>query len=198
MPQYRAHWLFSLGTLGLLLFLLTACGGGSTSSTGTSSPTPLKSSSSPSASPSSTSTVTLTTSGGLTGTYAVSDQATESNYNTSSSGTELQLAVNDTSWEFSLSFGAYTGPGSYAVDIHHGQVRFYSHDHMKGWELGASALCSVKITNDKPLTLQGSAATEVKGTISCPQLNSGGPTKEQPIAISNGQFDVFSLKSSVG
>ena len=98
MPHYRAHWLFSVGTLALLILILAACGGGSTSQNGTSNPT---SASSPSASNSSTSTVKLTTSGGLTGTYSVSDQAAESNYNKSSSGTELQIAVNDSSWEFS-------------------------------------------------------------------------------------------------
>jgi hypothetical protein len=56
----------------------------------------------------------------------------------------------------------------------------------------------VKVTNDTSLKLQGSPGAELKGTISCPQLNPGGPAKEQPITISNGQFDVFSMKSSVG
>ena len=201
MRSRHAQSFVSLGVLGLILLTMAACGGGSTSST-TGGSTPASSSPSASSPSSFASTTTLTVSGGLTGTYTINGQSSgTSEYNQSSSGKQLIIAVSDTSWELSIDVGTYTGPGSYSIDGTHHKVTFYSADHLKGWDLidrsGATLTCPVTISSDTSTTIQGSPAAHVKGTFSCAKLNSDAPTKEPPIAISNGSFDMFIQKTSV-
>ena len=197
MRRQHAQLFVSLGVFGLILFTMAACGGGSTSpTTGSGSPT---SASTPT---SFASTAKLTVSGGLTGTYTISDQSSgASEYNQSSSSTQLKIAVADNSWELNIVFVTYIGPGSYTFNGTHEAVTFYAANHMRGWDLinrsGTALTCAVVITNDTPTTIAGTAAAHVKGTISCPKMNSDAPTKEQPITISNGSFDVLIQKTNV-
>ena len=180
--------------------MLAACGGSTNPTTG--SGTPASTSSSVSTPTSYASTATLTVSGGLTSTYTINGQSSGvSEYNQSSTGKQLVIAVSDTSWELNINIGTYTGPGSYTIDGTHHNVTFYSADHLKGWDLidrsGTTLTCPVTISSDTSTTIQGTPAAHVKGTFSCAKLNSDAPTKEPPIAISNGSFDMFIQKTNV-
>jgi len=191
---------FTIFMLGLIALTLTACGGGSSNSaTNNSQPA---STSIPTAPTVAKSNASMTTSGGLSGTYTINDQAMDSTYNQNSSGKLLKVAVNDSSWELSIQFpDSYAGPGSYTIGAGHGSLTFYAANHMKGWDLidrsGATLTCKVNVSADTTIQLQGSPGAEVKGTFSCPKLNSDAPTHEQPIALSNGQFDVVMQKTNV-
>ena len=200
MRSRHAQLFVSLGVLGLILFTMVACGGGSSSPT-TGGSTPASTRPSGNTPTSFASTATLTVSGGLTGTYTINGQSSgTSEYNQSSSGKQLVIAVSDSSWELSLEVGAYTGPGSYTIDGTHHKATFYSADHLKGWDLidrsGATLTCPVTVSSDTSTTIQGSPAAHVKGTFSCAKMNSDAPTKEPSIAISNGSFDMFIQKTS--
>lgn len=182
----RAFWRFSLGMIGLVL-LLTACTGGSGGSTTTSTPTP-----SPIPIPSQ-STLSFTASGGLTGSYAISDPGTGS----SDSSQALGVIVGDQNWYFTLSYRPYPGPGTYSfsntpTDSSWGSVGFASNDGTKVWQLLSPATCQLTVTADTAFKTGGSSPKyhEVKGTFACSSLAS---TTESPLAVSNGQFDIVAL-----
>ncbi len=195
MKEQRSSWRLLIGIVGFVL-LVSACEGssggptGATSSTptATSTPAPATNASSPTKS-----TVTFTASGGLTGTYTISDNDRGSNY-----GKALTILVGDQNWNFSLSYSAYTGPKSYtfkfdASNPPWGSLVLASKDGTKRWSLTPATSCQMTVTSDTTLAAGGGPGHhEVKGSFSCPSL-APISTSAAPLVITNGQFDIVAL-----
>jgi len=179
--------------LGLMI-ILAACGGGSPNSTtgtnGTSSPHATNTApSSGSGNIPTKSAVSFTASGGLTGTYTISDNNTASNYAKKAFG----IVVQNQSWVFTLSYTSdYTGPGTYTIKFAPitGSVVFSSVDGTKRWELDPPSSCQLTVTGDTALNAEGTQYHEVKGSFSCPSLAS---QSSSPLKLTNGQFDIVAL-----
>ncbi|HLW03012.1 MAG TPA: hypothetical protein VKT82_30435 [Ktedonobacterales bacterium] len=184
-PQ-RFSWAMWLSMVGLLLLLCAGGGGSTPSSTSTTSTnTP---SSSGNTHPPTQSTVSFTTSGGLTGAYTISDTERDSSYRTSS----LTFIVQDQTWLFTLGNASYAGPGaSTLTGLPTGYIGLQSVNGAHRWQLAAPSICQMTVTTDTALpTGGGPSYHEVKGTFSCPSLAS---QSEQPLTLSNGQFDIVAL-----
>jgi hypothetical protein len=192
MHKPLASWRIVLAVVGLAL-LLTACGSGDapTGPTGTPTPTPIPFPAQ--------STVSFTASGGLSGSYTINDPGTGSTY----SNQALNVVVGDQDWFFTLSYHPYPGPGTYSfsnisTNASWGSVAFSSKDGTKAWLLLSSATCQLAVTSDIDLKTPASGPQyhEVKGTFSCPTLTPPPPSGD-PLAISDGQFDVVAQVAAV-
>ncbi len=186
MRKRHASWRIVLALVGLAL-LLTACGGDDSTNgpkatpTPTDVPFPVQS------------TVSFTASGGLSGAYTINDTNIGSNY----SPLALGVIVANQDWFFTLTYHPNPGPGTYTfsntpTSASWGSVAFSSKDGTKAWLLLSSATCQLDVTRDIPLKTpaNGPQYHEVKGTFSCPTLTA--PSGD-PLAISDGQFDVVAL-----
>src|SRR3979411_960665 len=150
MHHYRARWLISRATLGLIILIVAACGSGGTSGTVLSNPSP--STPPPSSSyPPFTNTMKFVASGGLSGPYTITEidnGPTNSEY--LKSAKLLQIGVSDSNWKIVTGVAPYSGPNSYKVN----EFQFgpsNSTDIAKSWfigQAGSSAFCTIIITSD--------------------------------------------------
>lgn len=201
MRMSRSYWHVWSGLLGLII-LLTACGGGgNTGSTTSASNTVVPSVTMGTTFPNlvkPASVVSFTASGGLSGSYTLSDKDAASTIGASASGKALNLAVKDQDWNFVLGYSPYTGPGTYTAAYTAGSnttggVSLVNTGNTKMWRLMPPASCHLTIASDTPLTVEGTTYHEIKGSFSCPSLAS--LLSSAPLTISNGQIDVIAQEA---
>ena len=143
------------------------------------------------------STISFTISGGSAGTYTLHSTPTISKLRHGHKEFTIDLASNGKS--IFLVFYGYTGPGSYTLvnGINGGDVRIDLGTQSTAWDLSLrpDASCQLTITSDTPSQYVG--IDRMKGSFSCPALNSSHPDQEKkPITVSNGQIDVLIIVES--
>ncbi len=98
-----------------------------------------------------------------------------------------------------LAFYGYHGPATYTLsgDINGGDVHIDFYQQSASWDLSLmpKAQCTLTITSDTPTMYLG--IDRMKGAFSCPMLTSSSPNHpQQPVAVSNGHFDVAIIVES--
>jgi hypothetical protein len=112
---------------------------------------------------------------------------------------EFTIDVADAGISIFLAFYGYHGPGTYTLseDINGGDVRIDFYQESTSWDLSLKpkAQCTLTITSDTPTMYVG--IDRMKGVFSCPMLPSSSPNhRQQPVAVSNGHFDVAIIAES--
>ena len=203
-------WCYWLGATGMvLLFLLAGCGNAGNSPgmvqktpAKTGPPLPFVSGGNPFPTNATTaandvSTVSFTLNGGVTGAYII--QASLPTSKLRHGYREFTIDVADAGISIFLAFYGYHGPGTYTLseDINGGDVHIDFYQESASWDLSLmpKAQCTLTITSDTPTMDVG--IDRMKGTFSCPLLASSSSNHpQQPVAVSNGHFDVAIIVES--
>ena len=112
---------------------------------------------------------------------------------------EFTIDVAHAGMSIFLAFYGYQGPGTYTLseETNGGDVRIDFDQESASWDLSLwpRAQCTLTITSDTPSMYVG--IDRMKGAFSCPMLPSSSPNHpQQPVAVSNGHFDVAIIVES--
>jgi hypothetical protein len=142
-------------------------------------------------------TVSFTLRGGVTGAYIIHASLPTSKLR--HGHREFTIDVAHAGMSIFLAFYGYQGPGTYTLseDINGGDVHIDFAQESASWDLSLRprAQCTLTITSDTPSMYVG--IDRMKGAFSCPMLSSSSPNHpQQPVAVSNGHFDVAIIVES--
>ncbi len=112
---------------------------------------------------------------------------------------EFTIDVAHAGMSIFLAFYGYQGPGTYTLseETNGGDVHIDFAQESASWDLSLRprAQCTLTITSDTPSIYVG--IDRMKGAFSCPMLLSSSPNHpQQPVAVSNGHFDVAIIVES--
>lgn len=189
----HTRWLFSMVTLSLIILAVTACGGTSSTTTTSTTPAPKATTAatkvSTSTNPPFTSTLKFTVSGGVSGSYTITEvDPGATNSSDIQSGKVLQIGVQNSTWNVLTGIIPYHGPATYVFPM----FSLSTQNNTKSWGVLpiGRVPCPATVSSDSPVQAQqGFKVDEIKGTFSCPTLHSD--QNSAPITISNGQFDLI-------
>ncbi len=210
MHRRWCHWLGATGMV--LLFLLVGCANAgqaiclACNSPGVVQKTPAKTGTQESGSSFPTnattvvndvSTVSFTLRGGITGAYIIHASLPTSKLR--HGHREFTIDVAHAGMSIFLAFYGYQGPGTYTLseETNGGDVYIDFDQESASWDLSLRprAQCTLTITSDTPSMHVG--IDRMKGAFSCPMLPSSSPNHpQQPVAVSNGHFDVAIIVES--